>query len=88
MKGIFIGLCLLLLFKGHGQTKFTVYFEFDRSRLTIDAMRQLDSFLLTKKEGVTNYIIHLHGYCDAIGPDDYNNTLSINRIDCESIPVE
>jgi outer membrane protein OmpA-like peptidoglycan-associated protein len=51
-------------------------------------MRQLDSFLLTKKEGVTNYIIHLHGYCDAIGPDDYNNTLSINRIDCESIPVE
>ncbi|MFI5128343.1 MAG: OmpA family protein [Chitinophagales bacterium] len=80
MKGIFVSLCLLLLLKGQGQINFTVYFDFDRSGLTMNAMRQLDSFLLTKKELAKNYIIHLHGYCDAIGGEDYNNTLSMNRV--------
>src|SRR5258706_11313062 len=79
MKVTFIGLCLLMIFAGHGQTKFTLYFDFSKSALTIDAMRQLDSFLLAKKESAADYTISLNGYCDAIGSDDHNKTLSLSR---------
>lgn len=56
-----------------------VYFDYDKYELTATAKAQLDSafqILSTQKE----LRIELLGHTDAIGPDDYNQTLSENRI--------
>jgi len=80
MKLLFIGMLLSILVPGQAQSKFTVYFDFNRYALTADGMRQLDSFLLAKRESGAKYIISLDGYCDPPGTDDYNRTLSLRRV--------
>jgi outer membrane protein OmpA-like peptidoglycan-associated protein len=80
MKVIFIGIALLGTFAVHSQGSLTVYFDFNRHELTNAARMQLDSFLVAEKENLPGSIINLDGYCDFIGSDNYNNTLSRKRI--------
>jgi outer membrane protein OmpA-like peptidoglycan-associated protein len=56
-----------------------VYFDYDKYKLTAIAKAQLDSafqILSAQKE----LRIELLGHTDAIGPDDYNQSLSENRL--------
>jgi outer membrane protein OmpA-like peptidoglycan-associated protein len=80
MKVIFIGIALLGSFAVHSQGSLTIYFDFNRHNLTADARMQLDSFMVAEKENLPGSIFNLDGYCDLIGSDDYNNTLSRKRI--------
>ena len=36
--------------------------------------------MLAEKGNLSAFIFHLNGYCDAIGPDEYNNKLSKKRV--------
>jgi outer membrane protein OmpA-like peptidoglycan-associated protein len=80
MKAILIGIALLCSFAAHSQRSLTVYFDFNKYELTGTARMQLDSFLVAEKENLPGSIFNLDGYCDFIGSDDYNNTLSMNRV--------
>ena len=57
-----------------------VYFDFDKYDLTKKARSQIDSFVLAEEKNLSIFIFQLNGYCDAIGPDSYNNKLSKQRV--------
>ena len=54
-----------------------VHFDFNRYILTNTARASLDS--LTDSLDVADKI-ELHGHCDAVGPDEYNDRLSLKRV--------
>lgn len=72
---------LLLLFTvcGYAQKSNSVYvhFAFNKSMLDASARARLDS--LTDSLDVSDRI-ELHGHCDAIGSNDYNDVLSQKRV--------
>ncbi|MEP6674711.1 MAG: OmpA family protein [Ferruginibacter sp.] len=60
------------------QSQLNIYFDYNKYDLTQKATAQLDSLL-----SITNPLlnIQLSGYCDSIGNLDYNDQLSLQRID-------
>lgn len=79
MKRILVLIALLNAAAVVGQPPLTVYFDFDKSGLTAAARDQLDSFISSKKDKA-GLSIQLHGYCDPIGSDGYNDRLSLQRV--------
>lgn len=81
MKLILTHLLVLLAFSAFAQKANTlvVYFDYNKFNITPSAMASLDSFLrLTTLSQVTG--ITLGGHCDSIGNNEYNDTLSFNRV--------
>jgi outer membrane protein OmpA-like peptidoglycan-associated protein len=57
----------------------TVYFEFDKYHLYEEQIKSIVDFI--KKADTTKIeSIQIYGYCDDRGNNDYNYTLSINRV--------
>jgi outer membrane protein OmpA-like peptidoglycan-associated protein len=54
-----------------------LYFDFDKSRLNAEATRVLRSFIKTRAGSSAG--LHVVGYSDEIGKDDYNHRLSERR---------
>jgi outer membrane protein OmpA-like peptidoglycan-associated protein len=80
MKVLFAIVVLFCSCRGYAQTTFTIYFDFNRHDLTANARLKLDSFLIAEKENLPGSVFRLDGYCDFIGSDNYNKTLSGNRV--------
>jgi outer membrane protein OmpA-like peptidoglycan-associated protein/tetratricopeptide (TPR) repeat protein len=55
-----------------------VFFEFDKSQITIAGKAELDKLVLLLNENI-NIHIELQGFADALGPDTYNLSLSERR---------
>jgi outer membrane protein OmpA-like peptidoglycan-associated protein len=53
-----------------------IYFDFDKSRITNESSRALKAFVKTLSGHAA---LHLVGYADEMGRDDYNHHLSIQR---------
>lgn len=72
---------LFLFFGLYGQenTEHAVYFEFDKYDLKDNQINTIIN-LINSPELSQFDAIHLYGYCDDRGTDDYNNKLSINRV--------
>ncbi len=72
-------LFLLVIFNSHAQNSKSVFvhFAFNKSVLDATARARLDS--LTDSLDVSDRI-ELHGHCDAIGTNDYNDVLSQKRV--------
>lgn len=65
------------------QTKETlvVYFDFDKSSISLATRARIDSFLtvqLARDAAITK--VELSGHCDFIGSDGYNDALSTQRV--------
>jgi outer membrane protein OmpA-like peptidoglycan-associated protein len=58
--------------------KMTIHFDFNRSEITPETARQLDSMLQNKKAPIT--WMKLEGHCDQIGSHAYNDSLSLQRV--------
>lgn len=80
MKALLIGISLLCSFAMYSQNSLTVHFDFNKYSLTHEEKIRLDSFLLAEKDNLPGSSIHLDGYCDHIGSDGYNKTLSTKRV--------
>jgi outer membrane protein OmpA-like peptidoglycan-associated protein len=80
MKFLLAGIAQLFYVSVYSQKTFTVYFDFNKYYLTAASRAGLDSFLRAEKENLPGSILHLNGYCDADGTDNYNDLLSVNRV--------
>lgn len=78
MKNVFTCLILLLCCNTYSQT-LVIHFDFDRYDLRPEAKMELDSFFSTVPQAGTS--VHLEGHCDFIGSDDYNDKLSLKRVE-------
>ena len=66
---------------GFSQTKetLTVNFDFNKSELTQEAKSKLDGFI-SKITALSIGSIQLSGYCDSKGSNEYNDALSLRRV--------
>jgi outer membrane protein OmpA-like peptidoglycan-associated protein len=80
MKSLYIILFLFCASSAPAQITFSVYFDFNQFLLTNKARMSLDSFLQAEKLHLPAYLINLHGHCDSIGPDNFNDQLSAKRV--------
>jgi outer membrane protein OmpA-like peptidoglycan-associated protein len=79
MKKQFI-LFLLILFSinSFGQEQLEVFFDFNKSEINELAKQKLETWIAADKEVEVSKI---YGYCDWIGTNPYNDTLSLKRVD-------
>jgi len=78
MKSFFISLVLLVSCSTYSQT-LVIHFDFDKYDLRSEAKMELDSFFsIAPVAGAT---VHLEGHCDFIGSDNYNDKLSMKRVE-------
>ncbi len=79
MKKQFI-LFLLILFSinSFGQEQLEVFFDFNKSEINESAKQKLETWIAADKEVEVSKI---YGYCDWIGSNPYNDTLSLKRVD-------
>lgn len=80
MKVFFTVVGLAIFLAGSTQSNLTLYFDFNKHELTPASRTSLDSLLQTASPGKENFRFELHGHCDAIGSDGYNNILSDKRV--------
>lgn len=73
-KTLLIWLFPLLAFS---QGKVTLFFDFDRHDLNPHAMAQINLALENPKNATVSKI---YGFCDSKGSNDYNDTLSMKRV--------
>src|SRR6185436_11314281 len=57
----------------------SIHFDFDRSQITAEAKKLLDSVFKTRGN-LQNEKLEIHGHCDHIGSDQYNDALSGRRV--------
>jgi outer membrane protein OmpA-like peptidoglycan-associated protein len=57
--------------------KVTVYFDFNKSELTPDAVRTINDYLALGKD---IEVTKIYGFCDWIGSNRYNDSLSMQRV--------
>jgi outer membrane protein OmpA-like peptidoglycan-associated protein len=80
MKLIFVSLLLFCFVAGIGQfNQLTIHFDYNKYSITPPASASIDSFLSAFKLADIEQI-SLHGHCDSIGNDTYNDQLSLNRV--------
>lgn len=75
LSAIAITSFLLSLTTAAQQEKLIVYFDFDKASITAESAARLDSLI---QAGGLNQV-ELKGHCDKIGPDVYNDKLSVKR---------
>jgi outer membrane protein OmpA-like peptidoglycan-associated protein len=79
MKNIVaIFLFLPLFAASQNKEQVIVHFNFEQFNLTAAAKVQLDSFIAANKNSTTS--IQLHGHCDVVGSNAYNDVLSKKRV--------
>ena len=80
----FLSLLLLLgcstLF-AQKQTQFTVNFDFNRYKIKPAAAAILDSFVTAIGSTKASFTIELYGHCDSVGSNEYNDALSVKRME-------
>lgn len=79
MKALLAMLFMCSILKLHAQEikdSAVLYFHFDKSVLTGDAMQEINKLVSNYKQGTK---LMIKGYCDAVGTDDYNDRLSERR---------
>ena len=81
MKTLFLTLFIAFAISARAQTveKFVINFDFDRSDITTEAKRRLDSFVQSNTISSIQKI-DLNGHCDVIGNHVYNDQLSRRRV--------
>jgi len=57
-----------------------INFNFDKYDITVPAKQKLDSFLRSTPASAIQKI-DLYGHCDSVGNNDYNDRLSVKRVD-------
>lgn len=62
---------------GQDGDRVTVYFEFNKSDLTPDAVRTINDYLASGDDVIVSKI---YGFCDWVGSNAYNDSLSIRRV--------
>lgn len=78
MKGLVLCFCLFLVFfSSLGQEKVEVYFDFNKFDLNPIALHTLDDWIINKPNCK---ILKIHGFCDWKGTNEYNDTLSLQRV--------
>lgn len=78
MKYIALLFCLFLQIAScFSQDKLEVFFDFNKSDLNPIALKTLDNWILNQTD---TKIVKLHGYCDWKGTNQYNDTLSLQRV--------
>jgi outer membrane protein OmpA-like peptidoglycan-associated protein len=80
MKYTFIILVLTLSSLAQSQENFAIRFDFNKASISKNEKTRIDSFLLALKKQDQVATIELHGHCDFIGSDSYNNLLSEKRV--------
>ena len=77
MKHIIAILFWLVCTAGFAQERLTIYFDFDQSGLNETAVKQLNSWV-AENDGIA--IGKIYGFCDWKGTSQYNDTLSLKRV--------
>lgn len=77
MKKYLIYILLLSFNSLFAQEKFTVYFDFDDHQTNSDSNEKLANWI-AKNKGVE--VIRVYGFCDSVGSQQYNDKLSIKRV--------
>ena len=78
MKYIALLFCLFLQIAScFSQDKLEVFFDFNKSDLNPIALKTLDNWILNQTD---TKIVKIHGYCDWKGTNQYNDTLSLQRV--------
>jgi outer membrane protein OmpA-like peptidoglycan-associated protein len=62
------------------ETRVSVYFDFNKYKLTENALHTLDSLVNEEKVRKSASTLGLSGHCDSIGPFGYNQELSRRRV--------
>lgn len=74
---IIIGCLLSSFFSCFAQEKLEVFFDFNKSDLNLKALANLNDWILTQPD---IKVLKIYGFCDWKGTNDYNDTLSLKRI--------
>jgi outer membrane protein OmpA-like peptidoglycan-associated protein len=78
MKYIVLLFCLFLqIATCFSQDKLEVFFDFNKSDLNPIALKSLENQILTQAD---TKIVKIHGFCDWKGTNQYNDTLSLQRV--------
>lgn len=75
---LIVSILLTTMLFGQIETKTTIYFDFNESRIDNRACKSLDS-LVQHLKSFTDYSINLGGHTDSIGSNLYNDKLSLRR---------
>lgn len=78
MKKIILLLLLPVYCAAQTGKTVAVHFDFNKYAIKNDAKAVLDSLVNTLKAGTVT--IQLHGHCDFVGNDEYNDALSVQRV--------
>jgi outer membrane protein OmpA-like peptidoglycan-associated protein len=79
LAGFAILICSFAWSQNQGYDSLTIYFDFNKYALTSESIDKLDSFLTMKPEYWKTHKLEIHGHCDQVGTDSYNNNLSLKR---------
>ena len=63
------------------QSSFMVNFDFNKSDITANAAARLDSFIAVLPAKAAGVVIALYGHCDSVGNNEYNDALSLKRVE-------
>ena len=65
------------VFSGFAQEKIEVFFDFNAYNLNAEALTKLNDWILNKPE---SKVLKIYGFCDWKGSSEYNDTLSLQRV--------
>mgnify|MGYP002777130836 FL=1 len=74
---IFLLLFSLIAFAQADADRVTVFFDFNKSDLTPEAVRSINDYLSAGKDVEVSKIL---GFCDWVGSNTYNDSLSLRRV--------
>ncbi|WP_432671291.1 OmpA family protein [Flavobacterium sp. SM2513] len=78
MKQFVLFCCLFAtFFSCLGQEKLEVYFDFNKFELNPTALTKLNDWIIQQPN---NKVLKIHGFCDWKGTNEYNDTLSLKRV--------
>ncbi|CAM3940056.1 OmpA family protein [Flavobacterium antarcticum] len=78
MKAIVVAFCLFSsLFSCFSQEKIAVYFDFNKYELNPTALTALNDWILAQPD---SKVLKIYGFCDWKGTSEYNDTLSLQRV--------
>lgn len=81
MRALFIGIFLFCVQSSFAQKiSRNIYFDFAKSDLNAQAIRSLNQLYDSVLNNKTIRRVYLYGYCDSVGKSEYNDSLSIKRV--------
>lgn len=76
-KNILNLIILLFSLNGFAQNQFEVFFDFNKSQINTIEKQKLENWIAQEKDIEVSKV---YGYCDWIGTEYYNDTLSLRRV--------